>query len=134
MLHSELVSGKKQPLDGWWLLFHSNAQGHQRWFMMLLWTEVLSHAFFLVCKVSCNWGPFIKRFAQQIPAPLMDSWDKGKFLVSLLSQVQGLTLYSVNFPWTLTGNKKKERERRLWSLASSNVMESVSLGFGRKRR
>lgn len=34
----------------------------------------------------------------------------------------------------LTGNKKeKKAEQKLWSLPSSNIMESVSLGFGRKR-
>ena len=55
----------------------------------------------------------------------------GNFLVSFLSLVCGPTLDFVNLSLTLTGNKK--RERRLWSLPSSNIMESVSLGFGRKR-
>lgn len=55
----------------------------------------------------------------------------GNFLVSFLSHVYGPTLDFVNLSLTLTGNKK--RERRLWSLPSSNIMESGSLGFGRKR-
>lgn len=95
--------------------------------------QVLSHGFFLLGCISYNQRTFTQKFAQQIPTPLIrTAGTMESFLVSLLSPCQALTVHFVNLSLTLTGNKKK-RERRLWSLPSSNIMESVSLGFGRKR-
>lgn len=51
-------------------------------------------------------------FAQKIPAPLIrTAGTMGSFLASLLSPCQALTMHFVNLSLTLTGNKKKEREK-----------------------
>lgn len=90
--------------------------------------------FFLLCYVFGNWGPFIKMLPGRF-LPLISGQCRTirSFLASLLSQFQGLVLLFVNLFLTLTGNKKKQIKSKLWSLPSSNIMESVSLGFGKKR-
>lgn len=98
--------------------------------MMLLRGHILSHG--LPAKFPVTGEPSQKCWPSRFLPCYQDSWGQWQVFWSpfcLGSRDWSCTLWTS--PWLLLEIRKKEKE--LWSLPSSNIMESVSLGFGRKR-